>query len=421
MKRLTYFCPRETTAKLRCPERGFYTILRFTAEEAPVLPKDFAPHPDDTLILLEINLVNYAGGALSAPALDGIDRLFGLLRRCGCGLIVRFLYDWCGKNLLTEPRSIDIILGHIRQLGPVLSENADVIYLLQGLFIGNWGEMHSSRYIRGDHLKRLYAALSQASGNRIRTAVRTPALWHAVTGMSLSSDVKQDEMLPGLFNDGMLGNDSEYGTYSDDPAEREQELALQQRLSRFVPYGGEAVGTAAQSDAERAVIALASSRVSYLNRMYDENTLAKWKNAVVRDKGIWNGSRYFDYIEAHLGYRFVLRDVKLRLAALSGSLNAKILIENIGFAPIYHNTAAELVFVRDNRETVFPMTGNADRLIQTTGTRCLTVKLTSLQQRLGSGTYEIFFRLKSLKYNAAIPTANRGNSASGCLIGRYTG
>ena len=219
----------------------------------------------------------------------------------------------------------------------------------------------------------------------------------------------------------MLGNDSEFGTFSDNPSKREQELALQTKLCQLIPYGGEVVGTAPQSDASRAMTAFEKTGVSYLNRMYDENTLAKWKNTSVTDKGIWNGMNYFEYAEAHLGYRFVIRGVKLRYSALSACMTAKIQIENIGFAPNYHNTAAELVFVREKSETVFPMSGDVNRLSRAMGTRCLTAKLTSLKERLGGGTYEIFFRLKSLKYNVTIPTANQGNSESGCLIGRYTG
>lgn len=391
------------------------------AEEDPVIPSEIPRNPDDTLILVEINLNNYAGNALSESALRGISRLFQSLRSTGCGLIVRFLYDWCGKNMITEPKNADIILGHIAQLGYVIKENADIIFLLQGLFIGNWGEMHGSRFIRSDYLKRLYAALSKATENRVHTAVRTPALWHTVTGMSFVTDMELNDSFPGLFNDGMLGNDSEFGTFSDNPSKREQELALQTKLCQLIPYGGEVVGTAPQSDASRAMTAFEKTGVSYLNRMYDENTLAKWKNTSVKDKGIWNGMNYFEYAEAHLGYRFVIRGVKLRYSALSACMTAKIQIENIGFAPNYHNTAAELVFVRENSETVFPMSGDVNRLSRAMGTRCLTAKLTSLKERLGSGTYEIFFRLKSLKYNVTIPTANQGNSESGCLIGRYTG
>ena len=390
------------------------------AEEKPVLPDIALLDPNDTLVLIEINLKNYADRALSERALSGINGLFQMLRNTGSGLIVRFLYDWCGKNMLTEPKTVDIITGHMKQLGSVIKKNADIIYILQGLFVGNWGEMHGSRYIRGDYLKRLYATLSHETGKLVRIAVRTPALWRNVTGISFNSDIARDCSLPGLFNDGMLGNESEYGTFSNIPVKRGQELKLQNKLCQFAPYGGEVVGTAPQSDAEKAVIALKNTGVSYLNRMYDEKTLLKWKKAVVINKGIWNGMSFFDYIEAHLGYRFVIRGVKLRHQAVNSVLTAKIMLENTGFAPVYHNTSAELVFVCASRETVIPMQGDVDGLSRSAGTRCLTARLSSVKDQLGSGTYDIFFRLKSLKYNITIPTANPGTCDTGCLIGRYT-
>jgi hypothetical protein len=80
------------------------------------MPEDTARHPDDTLILVEINLANYSASVLSEHALSGIQSLFDMLRSSGCGLIVRFLYDWSGRNIITEPKSVDIILGHIGQL-----------------------------------------------------------------------------------------------------------------------------------------------------------------------------------------------------------------------------------------------------------------------------------------------------------------
>ena len=420
MKRLSYFCPPETTAKLRSPERGFYSILRFTADEAPAMPEDTARHPDDTLILVEINLVNYSASALSERALSGIQSLFDMLRSSGCGLIVRFLYDWSGRNIITEPKSVDIILGHIGQLGAVIRKNADIIFLLQGLFIGNWGEMHGSRFLRGDLLKRLYAALSEATENRVQIAVRTPALWRAVTGVSVDSQFRFNGSFPGLFNDGMLGNDSEYGTYCEDLSEREEELRLQKTLCRFVPYGGEVVGTEPQSDAERAMEALKRTGVSYLNRLYDENTLDKWRNTAVDDGSIWNGMSYFDYAQAHIGYRFVIRSVSLRRSAFSESVTAKIRLENTGFAPVYHAAAAELVFVCENRESVFPLEEDISRLFRDTVAVCLSAKL-PLTAELSDGSYDIYFRLKSLKYNVTIPTANQGSCGKGCLVGRYTG
>ena len=419
MKRITGFCPAETTNKLQGPERGFYSILRYIAAEEARLPDDFPVHEGDTLILVEINLCHYADSALSERALSGISALFRALRGTGCGLIVRFLYDWEGKNRLTEPKSLASILRHMEQLSPVVQENADIIFLTQGLFVGNWGEMHGSRFLRGEDIKKLYAAYSTAVGERVRLSVRTPALWRSVTGISHPTGIKPTAALPGLFNDGMLGSENDYGTYGEEASARESELAFQEKLCCFVPNGGEVVGTAPQSDAETAMHALSRMHVSYLNRDYDKRTYTKWKNAVIRGQGLWNGMTYYDYAEAHLGYRFVIRDVSLRFFGLTGGLTARVAIENVGFAPLYHDVSAQLVFVQGNDEVSFPMSGSLAQLVQGMGFAVFEAKLNSLEKHLGAGDRTICFRLFSRKYGVSIQLANQDCTALGCPIGRY--
>ena len=419
MKRITGFCPAETTNKLQGPERGFYSILRYMAAEEAQLPAVSSLHDGDMLILVEINLCHYADSALSERALSGISALFQALRGTGCGLIVRFLYDWEGKNRLTEPKSLASILRHMEQLGPVVQENADIIFLTQGLFVGNWGEMHGSRFLRGEDIKKLYAAYSKAVGERVRLSMRTPALWRSVTGISHLNGIKPTAALPGLFNDGMLGSENDYGTYGEEASARESELAFQEKLCCFVPNGGEVVGTAPQSDAETAMHALSRMHVSYLNRDYDRRTYAKWKSAVIRTECLWNGLTYYDYAEAHLGYRFVVRNVNLRFFGLTGGLTASVAVENVGFAPIYHDVSALLVFIQGNDEVSFPMSGSLAQLVQGMGSAVFETRLSSLEKHLGKGDCVIYFRLVSLKYGVSIQLANQDCTALGCPIGRY--
>lgn len=419
MRKLTDFCPEETVEQLRCPERGFYSIVRFLASEEAPAPEVIPRCRDDTLLLAEINLRNFASCGLPPRVLEGIRGLFRALRATGCGLIPRFLYDWDGKNMTSEPKRLETILHHMSQVGPILRENAEGIFLTQGLFVGNWGEMHGSRYLERDQLRRLYECFSDAAAGLVRLSVRTPGLWRTVT--RAAPDEEPDlagappEGAPGLFNDGMLGSESDCGTYGGIPPERERELAFQERLCLFVPNGGEVVGSGPWSDAAPAMDTLRRMHVSYLNRDYDENTLAKWKNAEIREKGVWDGKNCFDYVQAHLGYRFVIRSAELRMRPLAGLLSAGIAVENVGFAPIYHAAEAQLVLCTPRGERAEVMRGEA--LQRAFGQRqCLFTAAVPLPSE--KGQYEIRFRLRSLKYGVTIPTANRGGDALGCPIGR---
>ncbi len=104
----------------------------------------------------------------------------------------------------------------MEQVGDVLREYHSCIYTLQGLFIGNWGEMNGTKYTDSDSMRELAARLADVSdastfspcgrrrsGEKSREAA--PDGW---TENPLAKRL-------GLFNDGMLGSVSDYGTYSD--------------------------------------------------------------------------------------------------------------------------------------------------------------------------------------------------------------
>ena len=133
--------------------------------------------------------------------------------------IVRFLYDWNGENEQYEPENLDIILQHMEQVGDVLREYHSCIYTLQGLFIGNWGEMNGTKYTDPDSMRELAARLADVSDASTFLSVRTPAKWRKITGEAAPDGWTENPLAKrlGLFNDGMLGSVSDYGTYTITP------------------------------------------------------------------------------------------------------------------------------------------------------------------------------------------------------------
>ena len=61
------------------------------------------------------------------------------------------------------------------QLAPVINRYANSIYLLQGIFVGNWGEMIHSDYLSGNDLTALTEKLASLTDPSIFLSVRTPA------------------------------------------------------------------------------------------------------------------------------------------------------------------------------------------------------------------------------------------------------
>ena len=158
-------------------------------------------------------------------------------------ILLRFLYDWDGIAKAKEPESLSTILTHMDQAAEIVNRYASSIYLMQGCFIGNWGEMHGSYFADSQSIQTLITHLHQVIAPSIYLSVRTPAQWRTITGLyDVPAKFPAFQEHPpiagrlGLYNDGMLGSASDLGTYGDTPRKgisdpackgtREEELSL---------------------------------------------------------------------------------------------------------------------------------------------------------------------------------------------------
>lgn len=63
-------------------------------------------------------------------------------------MILRVCYDTEGKGMEREPQRIFVVQRHMQALGSLAERYADAILTVQGVFVGSWGEMHTSRFLR---------------------------------------------------------------------------------------------------------------------------------------------------------------------------------------------------------------------------------------------------------------------------------
>lgn len=296
---------------LRNPNRGFYHMCRAVLDSEPGSGDSYESmadghcreYPGDTLVLLEVNLAEYRARGIDDTGIENLNKLLSAWEGRDISLIIRFLYDWDGDGLSAEPDELDTVLGHMARVGPALQSHEDLIFCLQGLFVGSWGEMHGTKF--GVDFTELAGALDDATGNRIFLSVRTPAQLREI----LKSCPELKSRL-GLFNDGMLGSETDLGTYdmADQGAERRtraQELAFQENTCLSVPNGGEAVIDNPYNDFENAVADMSRMHVAYLNNAYDPEVLDKWAGTDLSGYG-FGGLSGLDYIERRLGYRLRL-------------------------------------------------------------------------------------------------------------------
>lgn len=414
----------ESSRELKNPGRGFYQLYRFMITDEQInywklVQELYRTDKDTSLTLVEINLQNYRDDEISKQGIENIKALFQSLGDLNKQLIVRFMYDWDGENDKYEPETIEIILRHMEQLKPVLQDADNPIFIIQGLFIGNWGEMNGTKYFGDGQMQQLIEQLDCVTDPDTFLAVRTPEQWRRVTGLQeISQQALEEHAFAGrlsLYNDGMLGSESDYGTYRIQEiagkkiSERTEELQFQGKLCKRVPNGGEVIQDNQYNDFDNAVTDLAAMHVTYLNSGHDQAVLDKWKNVKVRAKGCYRGMDGYTYIERHLGYRLLIQEVAFHHNTFSDFLEVGVTMKNVGFAPLYAKPEVGIVLYDEEQDTylTYEMKGDLRKL--TGGNEAeehLTLTSDIPVDILLKTKYEVYFFITDSKTGRRILLAN---------------
>lgn len=354
---------KESIEELRNPGRGWYQIHTFSAEQ------DFSAEElrwclgdEDALALVFIDIGYYREQALDERGLSNINSILDYFAESGLDMILRIAYDREGKAWEKEPFSFSQVMEHMKQLSPILSRHAKHIYVYQGMLVGSWGEMHSSRFLATTQMQRLVSVLESSLGRHSFLAVRRPSYWRTLH-LNGESECKRTNM--GLFDDGIFGSDTHLGTFGEKTAAEvgwgaawsvEEELTFEEKLCQYVPQGGEVLyeeKIAEERSLDATVDRLRRMRISYLNRVHDPRILELWKRMTWRQKGPWEGMSGFDYIGRHLGYRFCVRNASVTFVRGKRGTPTQCLweisIENIGFSPCYQKAKVWLEW-KDKQE-----------------------------------------------------------------------
>ena len=391
---------------------------------------------------------------LTEDALNVLQQTFDNIRDFGGHVIVRVCYDpwYNGRSNVTPAH--EWVLKHVKQLAPVLSKNTDVIVALEMGMHGAYGEMHSDTSITYDRVAEAVNLMLRNTPPELKILTRTGNYSAKVLGFdnwgvdfhidgekfAEIAKAKGDTMYRvGMFNDGYLGTQYDYGTWGADCKTsicREEGVAWLEKYGINTPYGGEALTTASGYEVINTPEFLAyegfRTHTSYLNIQWNNNLIDSWKKTTFKQKDFdYDPARVdslsgFKYINDHLGYRFVLRESWLSdTVGTDGILRAKLRIQNVGFGNLTWNAPVRLAVLEDlegSNLAMCPMPtyyempdidsrnihsrtisiAGGDTVMTFDGNNVIEI-LTKLNKR-GKGRYQVYLKIGEIEFANRVPT-----------------
>lgn len=309
------------------PDRGWFHLYTFDVRSDKTEPglETVVTDPDQSVVLILICI----GKKVTSETEEKITEIIDRFASDGKDIVLRITYDTNGHALEKEPENIEDVLECAEKVGKLVSKLGDKIFVYQGLLVGNWGEMHTTRYDDHESLRRIYEKISsfETCDTGVYITVRRPDIH-----MSLA---KPGDRL-GLFNDAILASEDELGTYYDPETDTEYES----NVSAKVPYGGETVfgnGYIKTLSDKEILSRFAKKKITYLNSDHDTELLDYLRT----------DEKLYGYISKHLGYRFYVSGVSFS----KGSKMLCVKVINSGFAPVYRNTRSILCYTDSSGKT----------------------------------------------------------------------
>ncbi len=409
----------ESPEQLLNPARGWYTIYPFFLEREPDFEElRWCLRKEETLAMVIINISAYRECALDEEALERMRRLLMFFASHSYDIILRIVYDHEGNAMEREPFFFKQVLAHMEQILPVVHEFSEHIFVMQGMLVGNWGEMHTSRFVAPEKLKIMWELLQKGLAGRTFLAVRRPSMWRMLHPEECGKEQPcRDNMT--LFDDAIFGSESHMGTFGTEPKQnaawdavwsRQDELAFENYLCFGLPNGGEAVcgeQYAEEFTPDSTAEVLKQMHITYLNQAHDEKILNLWKQ--------WsrqNGS-FYDYVGNYLGYRFCIRKTEICPGKHAGEPEIFITIENTGFANLYLEAEVVLELERENEEVTKMNLETDVRKWDSGSVQCISHPLTHTEG-------ELYLSMRRKTDGRSIYFANTADESGRVYLGRIT-
>ena len=341
------------------PERGFYVPAFLKLRESgSTVPYDQLKH---NLIHLRIDISDFGKDdcEISNDALDALDKTLKEVKKNGGTVIVRFAYDsYFNGQTVVEP-DIVTIGNHIKALSKVLEDNEPVIACVETGILGQFGEIHGSDACTLENRVSVIQYWLDNLSDKFIISVRTPthiAEWAGVTIDELCDKGSSKKGIDrvGIFNDGYLGSGSDLGTYRN----REKEIDFLESKTENTFFGGEMVAyydkDTPRNTAKYMSVEGFKTHTQYLNIQWNNNAIDALKSEVYSEENsVYDGVSGFQFVETHLGYRYVLNSSDLEVD--SNNLHVYFRINNVGFGNMINDKEASLILTNDDNTYELPL------------------------------------------------------------------
>lgn len=329
-----------TTADIRNPERGFWWFIADDFARADDDALDAVVQQGLTVGYAVVRLDSYKTRPLTDAFLARLSGAFAKARARGIKVILRFAYNYPDTPEEEETETdaaLPVVLGHIRQIKPVIAANADTILVWQAGFIGLWGEGHSSSN-----------GLDSAKNKAI---IRDALLAALPPGRQLQWRYPADlirwdpdppaagaEPRIGFHNDCFLASNTDVGTYSENAAVRAWQRSHAARLTRWTLFSGETCDVQKAEARTGCADILKEGRTFHLTTLNGEYApvfLKRW-----RDDGCYGTVR------RSMGYRLELVRASASTIVVSGRTTlVRVEVRNVGWARLTNPRRFQLVAV----------------------------------------------------------------------------
>lgn len=447
----------ETLDEIVNPDCGFYYAfsgyLMRNSTAAPVSEDSIASRCRDFgLYHLRIGLEDFsanAGGVdagIDANAVTALQKTLSYLKKYQISAIIRFCYnvqgleDSSGRYLENEPK-LSWIKKHIATLGAAIAPYSDVIIGVESGMVGPWGEQHSTQLGSADksNAGTYYAIVEEwlnALPEEIGVTVRRPkyfCYWaNSKYGLKLneerlgsfSAEKYPEAQRVGVYNDGYLGSETDWGTFTD----RRIETAFIGRQAEKTLYGGEVIadkdtgGMGYYNNVDYLEQEAFITHTSYLNISWNyERVISQWERTKYDgDDSLYRGrTSDFTFVKNRLGYRLVLQSASLPGYIKTGNeLSLSLQIQNKGFASLMRAPVCSIVFQSDTASESVPC--SLDLLsVRSQQSKTLSASVT-VPAGLKTGEYKVYVRCET-SYGRAIRFANDSSRYSSELQANLLG